>query len=133
MMKMLPTPNGWSVKGSSNCVPYTVIASSSGCVTRASHIASHQRRKPARSPCSSAGNAASAGDASVNQNSACVSARCSTMLRSASPWFDEHVQVGQAAGHPAPQRGLPHGRAPAHGGHSNRRTQDELRKGIHAA
>ncbi|MCY1376692.1 hypothetical protein D9M69_642030 [compost metagenome] len=39
---------------------------------------------------------------------------------------DEGVEVGQGAGHGAPERGLPHGGVAAHHGHAHGRTERNL-------
>ncbi len=95
MMKTLPTPYGWSVKGCSSCVPYTVMASSSGCVMSTSHRASHQRLNSAVSPWMRETIHASTGAASVSRNSAWLSARWRVMLRMASPWSMKASRSGR--------------------------------------
>jgi hypothetical protein len=44
---------------------------------------------------------------------------------------DQHVQIGQRAGHRAPQRGLPGRRAAAHRGHADGGAERDLRERIH--
>jgi len=62
------------------------MPSSSGWVTSAAHMASTQRRHSVRWPLSQATAAPKGRANKVSQNGACVSARCSTMLRIGSPW-----------------------------------------------
>lgn len=131
MMNTLPTANGWFDQGNASCVPYTVIASSSGWVTSASQMASHQRRHCARL-------AMQPGDAGGQrqreQRQPERRVRLGTVQHHVADRVavvDEHVEIGQRAGHRAPQRRLPHRRAAAHRGHADGGTQGDLRERVH--
>lgn len=130
-MKTLPTPKEGSSNGKASCVPYTVIVSSRGWATSASHTASHQRRRSSRSPDTLDTTQANERRGEREPEKRVRFGPVQRHVANRVAVIDERVETRQRAAHPAPQCGLPQGGASPHDRHADGSAQRKLRQRVH--